>query len=163
MELVAIDEDDLDDVLELNQRCTPHVGTLDRARLDRIVEQCRLALRSRDGSGALAGFVLVLGEGADYDSPNYRWFAERHDAFRYVDRVAVDGAVRRSGLGRALYRAVFEHARAAGVALVTAEVNVEPPNPTSMRFHESFGFAEVGRQDTYDGTVRVALLEAPVG
>jgi predicted GNAT superfamily acetyltransferase len=162
VELVAIGEDDLDDVLELNQRCTPHVGALDRVRLDRIVGQCRLALRSRTGSGALAGFVLVLGEGADYDSPNYRWFDQRHDSFRYVDRIAVHGAERRSGLGRALYRAVFDHARTAGVARVCAEVNVEPPNPTSMRFHESFGFAEVGRQDTYGGTVRVALLEAPV-
>ena len=46
---------------------------------------------------------------------------------------------------------------------MTAEVNVDPPNPVSSAFHESMGFAEVGRQQTYGGSVTVALLAAPVG
>lgn len=44
---------------------------------------------------------------------------------------------------------------------MTAEVNVEPPNPVSTAFHTSMGFAEVGRQDTYGGSVTVALMVAP--
>ena len=152
---------DLDDVLELNQANVPHVGALDRERLESIVHECSLALVARGPDGHLGGFVLVLAPGAAYDSPNYRWFAERYDGFRYVDRIAVDATLHRSGLGRRLYGAVFDHARAAGVPIVTAEVNLEPPNPVSMAFHDSMGFAEVGRQSTYGGSVTVSLQSAP--
>lgn len=166
VELSAVTDADLDELVALNQANVPHVGALDRSRLERIVEECSLALAARDPHGSpagrLVGMVLVLGPGAAYDSPNYRWFAERYPAFRYVDRIAVaEGGVRR-GLGRRLYRAVFDHARAAGAPVVCAEVNLDPPNPVSVGFHTALGFAEVGQQDTYDGTVRVSLLVAPV-
>jgi predicted GNAT superfamily acetyltransferase len=157
--LRTLEGDDLDEVLALNQRWVPHVGDLDRDRLAALVAQCSLALVARDADGALVGFVLVLAPGADYASPNYRWFAQRHDAFRYVDRVAVaDGAGRR-GVGRLLYGAVADHARASGAPVVCAEVNVEPPNPGSSAFHAALGFVEVGRQWTYGDTVEVQLLE----
>ncbi|HLU41752.1 MAG TPA: GNAT family N-acetyltransferase [Microthrixaceae bacterium] len=152
---------DLDEVLDLNERCTPHVGPVDRDRLAAIVGESSLALVARDAAG-LAGFVIVLGPGAGYDSPNYRWFAERYEDFRYVDRIAVDPARHRGGLGRRLYQEVFDHARAEGSPVVTCEVNLEPPNPVSQRFHASLGFTEVGRQDTYGGTVVVQLLERRV-
>lgn len=58
---------------------------------------------------------------------------------------------------------MFDHARAVAAPVVTAEVNVDPPNPVSSAFHESMGFAEVGRQETYGGSVTVALMAAPVG
>jgi predicted GNAT superfamily acetyltransferase len=153
---------DLDEVLALNQANTPHVGDLGAERLAAIVDECSLALVARDEDGRLAGFVLVLAPGAAYDSPNYRWFSERYDDFRYVDRIAVDGTAHRSGLGRRLYGAVFDHARDAGAPIVAAEVNVEPPNPVSTAFHTSCGFAEVGRQDTYGGSVTVSLMTAAV-
>lgn len=153
---------DLDDLLDLNQRSTPHVGEVDRARLESIVDEATLALVARSDD-TLAGFVLVLGPGAQYDSPNYRWFAARHDDFRYVDRIAVDDRWRRAGLGRQLYRAVFDHAEEAGSPVVTCEVNLEPPNPVSQRFHASLGFVEVGRQENYGGSVVVQMLERPVG
>jgi hypothetical protein len=57
---------------------------------------------------------------------------------------------------------VFDHARAGGAPVVTAEVNMEPPNPGSLAFHHRLGFREVGQQDTYGGSVRVSLLAAPV-
>lgn len=41
------------------------------------------------------------------------------------------------------------------------EVNVDPPNPGSLRFHDRLGFTEVGRQATKGDTVTVALLAAP--
>ncbi len=153
---------DLDEVLALNQSHVPNVGALDRARLESIVEECSQALVVRHDDGALAGAILVLAPGAVYDSPNYRWFCERYDDFRYVDRIVVDTAVHRGGIGRALYAAVFDHARDAGSPVVTAEVNLEPPNPVSLAFHGSMGFVEVGRQDTYGGAVRVSLMAAPV-
>ena len=45
-----------------------------------------------DVDGTFAGFVIIMGPGTDYDSPNYRWFAERYGtAFHYLDRIVLDG------------------------------------------------------------------------
>jgi predicted GNAT superfamily acetyltransferase len=148
-------------VLDLNQRCTPHVGEVDAARLEAIVREATLALVARDDAG-LAGFVLVLGPGAAYDSPNYTWFAQRYDDFRYVDRIAVEPDRHRDGLGTGLYRAVFDHAADGGAPVVTCEVNLEPPNPVSQQFHAALGFREVGRQENYGGSVVVQLLERAI-
>lgn len=98
-----------------------------------VVAECSLTTVAHDPAGRLAGFVLVLGPGASYSSPNYRWFAQRYDDFRYVDRIVVSVAAHRSGLGRRLYREVFDHARERGAPVVTVEVNVDPPNPVSTR------------------------------
>lgn len=108
------------------------------------------------------GFALLLRSGAAYASENYRWFEARSSDFLYVDRIAVADAAQNAGVGRALYAAIFERARSLGLSEVTCEVNVSPPNPGSMRFHERLGFAEVGRQSTKGDTIVVALLAAPV-
>ena len=116
----------------------------------------RRELRLRDG------FVIVMGPGADYRSPNYRFFSERHELFTYVDRIAVAPAAQGRGVGRLLYDLVVGHAARQGSPFVCAEVNLEPPNPDSLAFHHSMGFVDAGTQWTYDDTVQVQLLERPV-
>jgi len=108
------------------------------------------------------GFALLFRAGADYASENYRWFEVRGDDFFYVDRIVVADEAQNAGVGRALYAAIFAAARERGLARVTCEVNVEPPNPGSMRFHGRLGFAEVGRQSTKNDTIVVAMLAAAV-
>jgi predicted GNAT superfamily acetyltransferase len=135
------------------------VGDVDRARLESIVAASSLALVARDGSGPLAGFVIVLPPGADYDSPNYRHFDSTYEDYRYVDRIAIDPAVHRGGLGRRLYDAVFDHARSQRSPVVLAEVNLDPPNPGSLAFHSALGFVEAGTQVNYGGTTTVQFLE----
>lgn len=158
-------DDDLDEVLELNEHWVPHVGTLTREALAVLVERSEMAQALWQGEGddrLLAGFVVVMGPGADYASPNYRYFSDRHDRFTYVDRIAVSPGTQGAGVGRGLYESVFEHARSAGSPVVCAEVNVEPPNPESLAFHERMGFEGVGTQWTYGDTVRVKMLERRV-
>ena len=104
----------------------------------------------------IAGFMLVLKEGAEYGSPNYQYFASNYDAFHYVDRIVVSEHFRRQGVGAGLYAVLFE--AAAGAPRVTCEVNVRPANPGSIGFHESLGFKTVGEQDTEGGNKRVALM-----
>ena len=168
-DLAPLVDTDIDDVLALNQFWVPHVSGVTRDELETIVEQCSLALVARDDDGALGGFVLVLPPGADYRSPNYRFFSDRlaggdsRGVFRYVDRIAVASTAHRAGVGRRLYEAVFDHALAEGAAEVTCEVNVEPPNRESQAFHTRMGFVEVGRQWNYGDTTQVQLLVRPVG
>lgn len=158
----------VDAVLELNERWVPHVGSITRAELVALLEASDLALAAIGTEGSLAGFMILMGPGADYSSPNYRFFQTRLDSgaapgsFRYVDRIAVDPSAQGGGVGRALYEAAFERAASAGAVEVTCEVNVEPPNPDSQAFHAHLGFVEVGRQWTYDDTVQVQLLARPL-
>jgi uncharacterized protein len=157
--------EDLSEVLELNERWVPHVGTVTREALEELVARASLAVAVRRPAG-LAGFVIVLAPGADYASPNYRFFQARLDGgaptFRYVDRIAVAPWAQGTGVGRLLYEAVVDHARAAGAGEVTCEVNLQPPNPDSQAFHAALGFVEVGRQWTYGGTTEVQLLARDV-
>jgi len=43
---------------------------------------------------------------------------------------------------------VFDQAHSSGRTLVTCEVNLHPPNPGSLRFHEGLGFRALGEQET---------------
>lgn len=154
---------DLDGLVELNAANTPHVNALGRDSLELLVAcaACAPALHE-PATGELRGAAIVLAPGLDYASPNYRHFdAGPHD-FWYLDRILVDGRSRRSGVGRALYRAVVSAASAAGVRRITCEVNVEPPNPVSLAFHRAIGFREVGRLENPDHATTVALMELQV-
>jgi len=42
---------------------------------------------------------------------------------------------------------------------MTCEVNIRPPNESSMRYHEMHGFVQVATQETEGGLKKVALLE----
>ena len=112
--------------------------------------------------GAPAGFLLVMNPGLDYASENYQWFSARSSDFFYIDRIVLAPRVQRGGIGRELYEAAFDAARARGATELTAEVNLEPPNPGSLLFHARMGFKRVGEQPTKGGDVVVALLAAPV-
>jgi predicted GNAT superfamily acetyltransferase len=140
---------DLGAVLEINQANTPEVGSVDPARLEFIFTESDIALAATVAD-ALVGFVLVLGQGSSYDSVNYRWFMDRHGDAMYLDRVAIDASNRGVGIGRSLYEAVFQRMREAhlNTPLLGLEVNVDPPNPSSVAFHRALGFEEVGRQKT---------------
>jgi uncharacterized protein len=149
--------DDLDTALAVNQGCVPEVGPLDAPGLALLVEWSPFS-RVVEEHGVVVGLLIGLSSGVAYDSPNYRWFAGRHDRFAYVDRIALAAAARGSGHGPALYAAFEQWAADAGLPVLCAKVNLDPPNPRSMRFHQRFGFVSVGEQVAY-GTYRVALLE----
>jgi uncharacterized protein len=59
-----------------------------------------------------------------------------------------------------MYQALKVAARAAGHTALCCEVNIAPPNPISDRFHERFGFSEIGRALLPDRgkTVRYLML-----
>lgn len=109
-----------------------------------LIDMAALTWVVDDDAGPAAGFVLLFEPGSTYDSPNYRWFEGRFDRFLYVDRVVVAEDRRGLGWGGRVYDAVAEEAVRRGSVRVTAEVNLEPPNPGSSRFHRRHGFEAVG-------------------
>jgi uncharacterized protein len=133
---------DLPAVLALNEASVRELSPLDERRLDYILALAdRSLVAERDG--ALAAFAIAIAPGAAYDSANYRWFEERYERFLYLDRIAVDVAHRRRGLGALLYEAMEDAARPFG--RMVCDVNVEPRNDGSLAFHAARGYREVGR------------------
>jgi predicted GNAT superfamily acetyltransferase len=145
-------------ILELNRDSEALLSPMDAARLRELDEA---AGYHRVAGEPVAAFLLAFREGAAYDSPNYRWFSQRFDRFLYVDRSAVAASARSAGLGGALYRDLFEFARAAGVPRIVCEYYSKPLNEASQRFHARHGFEEVGTQWLPERGKQVSYLLAP--
>jgi predicted GNAT superfamily acetyltransferase len=128
-------------VLALNDAHAAEVNALGAEGLASLVAIAAHALVVDDANAKLEGFVIVLDERTPPCGPNHGWFAARHSAFSYVDRIVVDAASRGRGVARALY----EHVAALHPDRpVCCEVNIDPPNPVSLAFHERLGFRAVG-------------------
>jgi predicted GNAT superfamily acetyltransferase len=143
-------------ILALNLESEAMMSPLDDVRLRQLdAESAYHRVLCEDGR--VVAFLLAFREGADYDSPNYVWFAQRYDRFLYIDRIAVAASHQGRKLGARLYEDLFAFAREHGVVAVTCEFYVQPPNEASRRFHAGFGFHEVGTQWVADGRKQVSL------
>jgi len=146
-------------ILELNQAAIPNVSALSAEGLRNLAELASFFLVAEVDRQPV-GFLLVLPHGRDYQSPNYRWFSERYSRFAYVDRIVVDAPRRGLGVGCQLYSKLMAEADGS-VPGVACEVNLEPPNPGSLRFHGAFGFEAVGEQENEGGDKLVQLMWRP--
>lgn len=161
MQLRDATSDDAPAVLALNESFVAVLSPLDRQRLEHLAGQAAV-YRVLEREGQILAFLLAMREGADYDSPNYRWFAVRHRCFLYIDRIVVAAQARGARLGELLYRDALAHARAGQVPSLVCEFDIAPPNPASERFHARLGFREVGRQ-ALGGGKQVSLQMLDVG
>ncbi len=148
--------DDFPAILALNAASVQFLSPLDAARLRHLHAQAAYH-RVVEAEDVVVAFLLALREGADYDSPNYRWFAQHYPAFVYIDRVVVDSAQQGHGFGAKLYDDLLAFAASARVARLTCEFDLEPPNPASAKFHARYGFCEVARQWLGGGKKQVSL------
>jgi predicted GNAT superfamily acetyltransferase len=137
--------DDFPAILALNAESVHFLSPLDAMRL-RLLHAQAAYHRVVEHEQKVAAFLLAFRQGADYDSPNYRWFAQHYARFLYIDRIVVDASARGLGFGAQLYEDILMFAAATNAARLTAEFDVEPPNPVSAAFHQRFGFREVGTQ-----------------
>ena len=150
---------DHDAVLALNNSAVPHVNALTPEEFAWIVAHAGYFRVAVDEDG-LAGFVIAFPPGLNYWSLNYRWFTDFYagHGFFYLDRIVVAGRARRTGVGRALYDDITRFA-AGTWPRIALEVNLLPPNPGSLAFHERLGFRRVGVREEEHGTKAVALME----
>ncbi len=149
---------DLPAIRALNAANVPAVGPLDDDRVELFLTAAEAFWIAVDGA-TVAGLFVGLLDGHDYASPNYRWFAERHERFAYVDRIALAPGARGSGLADTIYDRWEEVARAAKAPLLCAEVNIVPPNPRSLAFHHRRGVLPVAEVAPYGDDRRVAMLQ----
>jgi predicted GNAT superfamily acetyltransferase len=137
---------DLSRVLEINNANTPGVSELTMAELETDLNHALHALAIENESSEVCAFCVTFAPDAPDAGDNHRWFAERYKSFVYLDRIAIDPNHQNRGLGALLYQSVEQHMLAsADHSLLCCEVNLEPPNPGSLRFHQRIGFTEVGQ------------------
>ena len=150
---------DLARVLEINNANTPGVSELTMSELETDIENCLHALAIDNEHGEVCAFCITFAPDAPDAGANHQWFAERFESFVYLDRIAIDSTHQNLGLGALLYQTVEQRMLdSAEHSLLCCEVNLEPPNPGSLRFHKRIGFAEVGQHSPQQGYV-VSLLQ----
>ena len=149
-------ESDIDAALELNNLNAPAVGEIDRTQLEFLIEHSLYSFAI--GAETLHAFCITFAPGAPYTSVNYQWFSQNYSEFVYLDRIVVSEKMRNNSLGAKLYAAVEQRMIKDRCApILTCEVNLNPPNIGSIRFHNRIGFREVGQQDSKPG-LTVSLL-----
>ena len=142
LEIRPLSKTDVDSIWEINEDGLPGTGKVSPEEIEGLLDFSSLAVGAYYGE-ELAGFVICLPPKTAYSSLNYAWFNKRYDEFLYVDRIAVATQYQNQNIGSTLYEHVKKQA-AEMDAPVTAEVNIHPPNPGSMRFHDRHGFEQVG-------------------
>ena len=152
---------DLGAVHAINEAAVPHVNSIALQRFHGFMSEAAYFRVAMLGD-RLAGYLVAFAPGASYESVNYRWFQERYRDFIYIDRIAVSAGARRRGIAGSLYRDIFRFARPR-TTLLTCEVNTRPVNAESLAFHHSFGFREVGTQETDGGAKTVSLMAVTLG
>jgi len=154
---------DLDTIIEINNGGYPAVPLATPEDMSALLGFASLAVVVENDDSEVVGFLIAMDPGLHYASENYVYFESRFDNHLYIDRVVLSEKARGLGLGSELYQAVFDKATADGRDRVTCEVNLEPPNPGSLRFHRRWGFEDLDTQPTKGGQVVVQLLEAKLG
>lgn len=151
----AIEPQDTPALLELNNAHAAELSVLDDAGLGRLLGGAFYA----KCIGSLEAVLIALDQTHPaYASPNYLWFRARYPRFVYVDRIVTAEVARGKGHAKRLYADLFATASASGHELIVCEVNSDPPNPASDRFHESLGFEEVGAAEIHGGAKTVRYL-----
>ena len=152
--------DDFDTIWQLNQAAVDAVSSVTRDQMLTLVGMSRDVLVV-DSGRQIVGFCNTFNPGVDYHSVNYRWFSERDQEFVYLDRIVIAETARNRGLGAQLYDEVECRMRRSGGPYVLAcEVNFNPPNEGSLRFHRRIGFVPVGYQESKPGLVVEMLAKS---
>ena len=109
----------------------------------------------------VAGFLIALTPGKDYNSVNYKWFENNYESFMYVDRIVVTPTYQGHGFGTAFYNDLSNFSKNI-IPRITCEVNINPPNKESVLFHTKYGFKQVDTQFTEIGKKEVSLMKLSI-
>ena len=141
-------------LLKLNNNAAPAVNELTVDKFNILCQKSELLIKAVTEKGP-CGFLMVLPSGLNYKSLNYQWFSKAYSSFLYIDRIIVCPEEAQTGIGTAMYRHLFEHARKTGWNRINCEVNIRPKNESSLYFHKKLGFHPLGTQETEGGTKTV--------
>lgn len=158
MEIRDITGADAAALLALNNAEAERVNALTAEGLAALLASAFAARMTVDGQA----FLIAFDHATPPQGPNHAWFTARESYFAYVDRVVVAPGARGQGHGRALYADLARIAQAEFTNLLACEVNLEPPNPESLAFHERLGFTACGEAVDSRNGKRVQYMRKPL-
>lgn len=158
MEIRNITPADVPALLALNNMEAERVNALTEAALGALLRNAVAARMAADGTG----FLIAFDHATPPQGPNHAWFTARESQFAYIDRVVVAPAARGQGVARALYADLARIAKAALIELLVCEVNLDPPNPESLAFHDRLGFTAMGEAVDPRTGKRVQYMRKPI-
>lgn len=141
---------DSDAIIRLNADSVVATSPMDAKTFAELYKLSSLLIVAERDT-AVAGFLMGFIDGASLDGLNYNWFAARFKHFFYIDRIVIDASCRGSGLGQKMYGFLGEWAAEQDLLWLAAEMNLDPPNLASLRFHKRQGFKEIGTQKLPSG------------
>ncbi len=145
-------------ILQINAESVPGVAALDESEFVRLMAMPNHHVAIESPNHLVVGYALAFNSNAPYDGEEFQIFQRKLlKPFIYIDQVATRIDSRRMGIGSAIYDALENEARLCDASTLCCEVNIDPPNPESMAFHQKRGFSQSEILATADGR-RVALL-----
>jgi predicted GNAT superfamily acetyltransferase len=151
---------DLNQILELNQKALPAVSSVNLKEMQHFLKIVDY-FKTLKVNNKVAGFLIAITPGKDYNSVNYKWFENKYESFMYVDRIVVAPTYQGHGFGTAFYNDLSNFSKNI-IPRITCEVNINPPNKESMLFHTKYGFKQVGTQFTEIGKKEVSLMKLSI-
>ena len=147
-------------ILQINQAAIPGVYPLNEYEISEIISVApyfRVAKVNKE----VVGYQIAYTSDHKYDGEEFSWFQKHLAQFMYIDQIAVAPSARRLQIGSRLYAEAEKFAHAHQFNRLACEVNLEPPNPASLRFHVGLGFQQLGILSVSDGRT-VALLQKKI-
>ena len=155
--LKTANKDTIEEIYILNQDLTPMVGSLNSSNeLKDLIDMSSHSFYI-EKKGELVAFIVCLRENSIYKSQNYIHFDKKYERFLYIDRVGVKKKHDNKGIGTYLYEHIFNINDENGLR-ICAEVNIEPKNEISLRFHQKMGFKETSER-TINNNYKVKYVE----
>jgi uncharacterized protein len=132
----------LDKLLALNNAHAEELSYKSAEAFHGLLIAAPIVLAEESGLALLVAFR----DDSTFDNPNFHWLKLRYQSFIYIDRVVVSEEARGRGLARWLYEALEARAIEESRGRLVCEINLDPPNLPSEKFHETLGFRPVGSQ-----------------
>lgn len=149
-------------MLAINAESSPGVARLDQTEFDRLLALPNAHLVAESSCETVIGYALAFPDFVEYDGEEFQKLLKTlNKPFLYIDQIAIRANKRRTGVASALYKGIEMHARSRSMSALCCEVNLRPPNPTSIKFHRRMGFEEFGRMETKDQRT-VLLMRMPL-
>ena len=137
-------------VLQLNAENRPALAALEAVDLDQLLAYEGHHLVAVDPRGEAVGFLLSFPRESHYNDSEINELRQRvSESFYYICQIAIASTYHGRGIGRAFYDALAGVARAQGARVLCCDVNLAPPNPASLAFHDHLGFERIGNGNRF--------------
>lgn len=149
---------DYERILELNEDAVEETSKMDKEKLLTLLsEKARILVL--EVNLKIEAFIIFFTQDAIYDNSNFRWFLNKYSRFIYIDRVIISKEKRGRKLGTYMYKEIIKLAKKERFNKICAEIYSKPPNIISLKFHEKFGFKDIGRGVARDKEITYKVLE----